>query len=66
VGLPEIRPTIKLALVLPSQHPAHIAFVQSQARKSFGALKLHRDGTTILPTYEEPAGNPNPKFMAGR
>jgi catechol 2,3-dioxygenase-like lactoylglutathione lyase family enzyme len=35
---------IKLALVIPSQHPAHIAFVSPEADK-FGALKLHRDGT---------------------
>ena len=35
---------IKLALVLPRQHPAHIAFLRGDAQ-SFGPLTPHRDGT---------------------
>ncbi|HVW86680.1 MAG TPA: VOC family protein [Bryobacteraceae bacterium] len=35
---------MRLALVIPSQHPAHIAFVSPEAEK-FGTLKTHRDGT---------------------
>ena len=46
---------IKLALVIPSQHPAHIAFVSPDAEK-FGALKLHRDGTRSC-YVKDPAGN---------
>jgi catechol 2,3-dioxygenase-like lactoylglutathione lyase family enzyme len=46
---------IKLALVIPSQHPAHIAFVSQDAEK-FGALKLHRDGTQSC-YVRDPAGN---------
>jgi catechol 2,3-dioxygenase-like lactoylglutathione lyase family enzyme len=46
---------IKLALVVPSQHPAHIAFVSPEAAK-FGALKLHRDGTRSC-YVTDPAGN---------
>jgi catechol 2,3-dioxygenase-like lactoylglutathione lyase family enzyme len=46
---------IKLALVIPSQHPAHIAFVSPEAEKS-GALKLHRDGTRSC-YVTDPAGN---------
>jgi catechol 2,3-dioxygenase-like lactoylglutathione lyase family enzyme len=46
---------IKLALVIPSQHPAHIAFVSPDAEKS-GALKLHRDGTRSC-YVTDPAGN---------
>jgi len=34
---------IKLALVIPSQHPAHIALVRENA-ESFGTLVTHRDG----------------------
>jgi catechol 2,3-dioxygenase-like lactoylglutathione lyase family enzyme len=46
----------RLALVIPSQHPGHIAFVHPEAEK-FGALKTHRDGTRS--TYvQDPAGNP--------
>jgi catechol 2,3-dioxygenase-like lactoylglutathione lyase family enzyme len=47
---------IKLALVIPSQHPAHIAFVSPEAEK-FGVLKLHRDGTRSC-YVKDPAGNP--------
>ena len=46
---------VKLALVIPSQHPAHIAFVSPEAEKS-GALKLHRDGTRSC-YVTDPAGN---------
>ena len=46
---------IKLALVIPSQHPAHIAFVSPEAEKS-GPLKLHRDGTRSC-YVTDPAGN---------
>lgn len=44
-----------LALVVPEQHPPHIAFTHPDAA-SFGALKRHRDGTRS--TYvRDPAGN---------
>jgi len=33
-----------LALVIPEEHPPHVAFSSSQAA-SFGELKIHRDGT---------------------
>ena len=46
---------IQLALVIPSQHPAHIGFVSPEAEK-FGALKLHRDGTRSC-YVTDPAGN---------
>ena len=46
---------IKLALVIPSQHPAHIGFVSPEAER-FGALKLHRDGTRSC-YVTDPAGN---------
>jgi len=35
---------IKLAFVLPGQHPPHLGFVRTDA-ESFGALQTHRDGT---------------------
>ena len=35
---------LHLALVLPNQHPPHIAFVTPEA-SSWGELKTHRDGT---------------------
>lgn len=44
-----------LALVIPSQHPAHIGFVSPEAEK-FGALKTHRDGTRSC-YVNDPAGN---------
>ncbi len=47
---------LKLALVVPSQHPAHIAFVSPEAEK-FGTLKPHRDGTRSC-YVTDPAGNP--------
>jgi len=46
---------VKLALVIPSQHPAHLAFVSPEAGKS-GALKTHRDGTRSC-YVRDPAGN---------
>jgi catechol 2,3-dioxygenase-like lactoylglutathione lyase family enzyme len=46
---------IKLALVIPSQHPAHISFVSPEAEK-FGTLQLHRDGTRSC-YVTDPAGN---------
>ena len=46
---------LKLALVVPGQHPPHIAFVHPEAEK-FGALKTHRDGTRSC-YVTDPAGN---------
>jgi catechol 2,3-dioxygenase-like lactoylglutathione lyase family enzyme len=46
---------IRLALVIPAQHPAHLGFVTEQAEK-FGALKLHRDGTRSC-YVDDPSGN---------
>ena len=47
---------MRLALVIPSQHPPHIAFEHAQAEQ-FGPLKAHRDGTRS--TYiADSAGNP--------
>jgi len=46
---------IRLALVIPEQHPAHIGFVSPHAGQ-FGALKLHRDGTRSC-YVTDPAGN---------
>jgi catechol 2,3-dioxygenase-like lactoylglutathione lyase family enzyme len=46
---------IQLALVIPEQHPPHIAFASPAAEK-FGALTTHRDGTRS--TYvKDPDGN---------
>ena len=46
---------LQLALVIPEQHPPHIAFTSPNAGR-FGALKPHRDGTRS--TYvKDPAGN---------
>ncbi len=47
---------LKLALVIPSQHPAHIAFVSPEA-ETFGVLKAHRDGTRSC-YIQDPSGNP--------
>lgn len=44
-----------LALVIPAQHPPHIAFSSLCAEK-FGELKLHRDGTRSV-YVADPAGN---------
>ena len=46
---------IKLALVIPSQHPPHLGFVTPKAA-DFGALKPHRDGTRSV-YITDPAGN---------
>lgn len=46
---------IRLALVIPEQHPAHIGFVSDEAAK-YGALKTHRDGTRSC-YVRDPAGN---------
>jgi len=46
---------IKLAFVVPGQHPRHIAFAVDDAGR-FGELEKHRDGT--ISTYvKDPAGN---------
>jgi catechol 2,3-dioxygenase-like lactoylglutathione lyase family enzyme len=46
---------LQVALVIPEQHPPHIAFSHPAADK-FGELKTHRDGTRS--TYvRDPAGN---------
>ena len=45
----------KVALVLPSQHPPHLAFEHSRAAE-FGALKTHRDGTASV-YVDDPFGN---------
>jgi catechol 2,3-dioxygenase-like lactoylglutathione lyase family enzyme len=46
---------LKLALVIPSQHPPHLAFVHPEAEQ-FGTLKPHRDGTRSV-YVRDPAGN---------
>ncbi|HEY9776646.1 MAG TPA: VOC family protein [Planktothrix sp.] len=46
---------IQLALVLPEQHPPHIAFTSREA-ESFGTLKTHRDGTRSC-YVKDPTGN---------
>lgn len=46
---------IKLALVVPNQHPPHIAFLHENADQ-FGKLKTHRDGTRSV-YIEDSAGN---------
>lgn len=46
---------LQLALVIPEQHPPHIAFTSGMAER-FGALTTRRDGTRS--TYvKDPAGN---------
>ena len=45
----------KIALVLPNEHPPHLAFEWSNAEK-FGLLKKHRDGTASV-YVEDPFGN---------
>ena len=44
-----------LALVIPSQHPPHLAFEHDQAEK-FGELTPHRDGTASV-YVADPFGN---------
>lgn len=47
---------MQLALVIPSQHPPHIAFEHANPQQ-FGPVKEHRDGTRS--TYiADSAGNP--------
>lgn len=46
---------IKLALVVPGQHPGHMAFIRDDAEK-YGELKTHRDGTQSC-YVKDPAGN---------
>lgn len=46
---------ISLALVLPDQHPIHIAFEKDDADK-YGDLTLHRDGTASI-YIDDPFGN---------
>jgi catechol 2,3-dioxygenase-like lactoylglutathione lyase family enzyme len=46
---------INLALVIPEQHPGHIALAVSDAKK-FGSLKTHRDGTESV-YIKDPDGN---------
>jgi catechol 2,3-dioxygenase-like lactoylglutathione lyase family enzyme len=46
---------IRLALVIPAQHPPHIGFVSPEAER-FGPLKTHRDGTRSV-YVSDPAGN---------
>jgi catechol 2,3-dioxygenase-like lactoylglutathione lyase family enzyme len=46
---------IRLAFVLPGQHPPHIAFVRANAAE-FGKLKSHRDGTRSV-YIEDYSGN---------
>jgi catechol 2,3-dioxygenase-like lactoylglutathione lyase family enzyme len=46
---------IRLALVIPEQHPAHIAFAVDKAEQH-GALETHRDGTRSL-YLKDPDGN---------
>jgi catechol 2,3-dioxygenase-like lactoylglutathione lyase family enzyme len=47
---------MQLALVIPSEHPPHIAFEHTHP-ENFGPLKTHRDGTRS--TYiADSAGNP--------
>lgn len=46
---------LELALVIPQQHPPHIAFTSPDAGR-FGELRTHRDGTRS--TYvKDPDGN---------
>ena len=46
---------VKLAFVLPEQHPNHIAFERTDAEK-FGELTPHRDGTASI-YIKDPFGN---------
>ena len=46
---------IKLALVLPGQHPPHFAIVRADAER-YGPLKRHRDGTRSI-YIADAAGN---------
>jgi catechol 2,3-dioxygenase-like lactoylglutathione lyase family enzyme len=46
---------IKLALVLPGQHPPHLGFLSPEAGK-LGNLTRHRDGTRSI-YISDPSGN---------
>ena len=46
---------LQLALVIPEQHPPHIAFISPEA-ESLGALTTRRDGTRSA-YVKDPAGN---------
>jgi catechol 2,3-dioxygenase-like lactoylglutathione lyase family enzyme len=46
---------IKLAFVIPSQHPPHLALISPKAEE-FGPLKTHRDGTRSI-YIDDPSGN---------
>lgn len=46
---------IRMALVLPKQHAAHIAF-EVDDLSSFGDVKTHRDGVRYI-YIEDPSGN---------
>ncbi len=46
---------IYLALVIPSQHPPHIA-IEHEGAEAFGKLKKHRDGTESV-YIEDSEGN---------
>lgn len=46
---------LSLALVIPEQHPPHIAFTNDRAA-DFGPLKPHRDGTRSC-YIQDPSGN---------
>ena len=46
---------LSMALVIPDQHPPHVAFSSPRAEE-FGELKPHRDGTRSV-YIADPAGN---------
>lgn len=46
---------VKMALVMPGQHPPHVAFAIPNA-ESYGELKTHRDGTRSI-YIKDPCGN---------
>ena len=46
---------VELALVIPAQHPPHIAFASPNAGR-FGELTTHRDGTSSA-YVKDPDGN---------
>ncbi|TAH37374.1 MAG: VOC family protein [Planctomycetota bacterium] len=46
---------LKMALVLPGQHPAHLSLVRADAA-AFGPLRTHRDGTRYV-YLQDPDGN---------
>ncbi|MAH83856.1 MAG: glyoxalase [Rhodospirillaceae bacterium TMED8] len=53
-ALMEVNGT-RIAFVIPSQHPPHIAFECDEAEK-YGPLTGHRDGTSSV-YVEDPFGN---------